>query len=284
MEWMSLTSYPRLTTNSDRQTHMPHFSHAGFRHYFCAEGDSRLPAVLLLHPVGANMALWDKVADRLLAHAYVIRLDLRGHGGTDTPAQPFTVDDLAQDAVALADALEIGTFTVAGISLGAMVALKLASLIPHRVVGLMTCSASPQMTPPPDGWDARIAAAVNGGMAALADGMVARMFSAEFVASRDPYIAKMRTIFEHTDPIGYGHALRVLGDTDLWPVLPHVTCPALVIAGARDPLISKDVAQRLASSLPSGELLTLDCGHFPPLEAPDAVSDAFIGLLRRLPS
>jgi len=263
---------------------MPRFSYAGLLHHFRAEGDRRLPAILLLHPVGADMALWDRVAHRLLAHAYVIRPDLRGHGGTDTPAQPFMVDDLAQDAVALADVLELDTFTVAGVSLGAMVALKLASLMPHRVAGLVTCSTAPRMAPPPDGWDARIAAAVNGGMAPLADGMVARMFSTDFIASKDPYIATMRTVFEYTDPIGYGHGLRVLRDADLWPDLPSITCPVLVVAGARDPLIGKDIAERLASSLPRGELLTLDCGHFPPVEAPDAVSSALLGLVRRTPS
>ena len=237
--------------------------------------------MLLLHPVGADLALWDRVAARLLAHAYVIRLDLRGHGGTDTAPQPFTVDDLAQDAAALADALELGTFTVAGVSLGALVALKLASLMPHRVVGLATCSVAPRMTPPPDGWDARISAAVNGGMVALANGMVARMFSADFVASSDPYVATMRTVFEHTDPVGYGHGLRVLRDTDLWPDLPSIACPALVISGARDPLIGTEIAARLAASLPKSELLTLDCGHFPSLEAPDAVAEALLGLLGR---
>lgn len=281
---MPPTSQARLATNSDCQTHMPRFSRAGLRHHFRAEGDCRLPAILLLHPVGADLALWDRVAVRLLAHAYVIRLDLRGHGGTDTPAQPFTVDELARDAAALADALELGTFTVAGVSLGALAALRLASLMPHRVVGLATCSASPRMTPPPDGWDTRIAAAVNGGMAALADGMVARMFSADVVASKDPYVATMRTVFEHTDPVGYGHGLRVLRDSDLWPDLPNVTCPALAIAGARDPLIGKEIAEQLATSLPKGELLTLDCGHFPPVEAPDAVADALLGLMRRSPS
>ena len=55
--------------------------------------------VLFLHPIGTRAAFWDGVVDRIADGYRCITIDLRGHGESDVPAQPFSLTDLAGDAI-----------------------------------------------------------------------------------------------------------------------------------------------------------------------------------------
>ncbi len=95
-------------------------------------------------------------------------------------------------------------------------------------------------------------------------------------ATGDPLIGTLKAVFEGMSPAGYASAVSILRDADLGPRLSQVVSPTLVIAGLHDPLCPPAKREALAAALPHARFVSLDCGHFPPVEQPTA----FARLLR----
>jgi 3-oxoadipate enol-lactonase len=247
----------------------------GTRLYFRLEGRNDAPRLLLLHPVGADHSLWDAVVPILVRRYQVLRPDLRGHGGSSTPPLvEYDIASMADDILGLCSQLGWARFAACGVSIGGITALQMAAQAPDRVTALVICSAAARMQERPGGWQARAQAVLAQGLAAHAQGMVERMFSAGHRATHDPLIDTLRQVFVRTDPAGYAASLAVLRDADLTARLPDVDVPVLVVTGREDPLIPPVAAQVLIAGLPQASHLELDTGHLPPVEAPQAFVEA----------
>ncbi len=94
-------------------------------------------ARVFLHYGGGNLAMWEAVMPAFERDARCIRLDLRGHGRSDAPASGYRLEDMAGDVVGLLDRLDVGAAHLVGSSLGAEVALAMASRHPDRVLSLV---------------------------------------------------------------------------------------------------------------------------------------------------
>ncbi len=232
--------------------------------------------LLLAHPIGASLRFWDALLPYLAGHGPVLRFDLRGHGDSAVTPGEGSIDQFADDLLRLADAQGMERFDVCGVSLGGMVALAVAARAAGRVNRVVVSSTAPSVAPPPNGWNGRREAALKDGMAPLAGPMVERMFSPAFRTTGDPLIGTLKAVFEGMSPAGYASAVSILRDADLGPRLPQVASPTLVIAGLHDPLCPPAKQEALAAALSLGRFVSLDCGHFPPVEQPAA----FARLLR----
>ena len=259
---------------------MPIESINGLRHYFRLEGSPERPPLVLVHPIGADHSLWDKVVPLLTQQWRILRYDIRGHGGTQSPARDTTVEDLAADLLQLTDHLGWSRFSLCGLSVGGMAAMHVAASAPDRVAGLVLCSTAARMVAPPGGWDQRQQVAREQGMAPLAGPMVERMFSTPFREASDPHLETMRTVFLKTDPMGYASCVAVLRDADLRPALANIRAKALIVHGSADPLVPATAVEELLGGISGGRQLTLDSGHFPPIEAPNAFADEMSAFLR----
>src|SRR5690606_5986254 len=76
---------------------MPHAISHDARIYWRTDGNPELPALVLGNSLGTDFTLWDTVLERLLRHFYVVRYDMRGHGGSDSPAGDYSLDLLTDD-------------------------------------------------------------------------------------------------------------------------------------------------------------------------------------------
>ena len=85
-----------------------------------------LPPLMFLHGTGCDASDWMPVIDGLPRNQRLIALDFRGHGQTTVPTQPFTLTDLADDVLHLADNLRLQELVIVGHSLGGMVAMETA--------------------------------------------------------------------------------------------------------------------------------------------------------------
>jgi pimeloyl-ACP methyl ester carboxylesterase len=85
--------------------------------------------------------MWDPQIEALGQHFHVLRYDSRGHGNSDVPAGPYSVDRLGRDAVELLDALKIGRAHFLGLSLGGMVGQWLGIHAPERIDRLILAMA-----------------------------------------------------------------------------------------------------------------------------------------------
>ena len=131
-----------------------------------ADGDPNGPAVVFANSLGTDLRLWDAVIDRLPKHLRLIRYDTRGHGLSSCPAGPYSIEDLAQDALELLDHLGIGTCVFVGLSIGGMIAQTLAARAPERISALVLSNTAAKMGEA-QMWRDRIAAIEAGGIAAL---------------------------------------------------------------------------------------------------------------------
>ncbi|MDQ3504160.1 MAG: alpha/beta fold hydrolase, partial [Actinomycetota bacterium] len=90
-------------------------------------GEHEAPPVLLLNSLGSTLTMWERQVPALSESFMVVRCDTRGHGESPVPPGPYVIDDLVDDAVALLDNLGIERAHVGGVSLGGMVAMRLAA-------------------------------------------------------------------------------------------------------------------------------------------------------------
>src|SRR5690348_2665245 len=127
---------------------MPIIEAGGLRQYYRLEGSDRRPVVMFSHSLGCDHTLWDMQAAALLPHFRVLRYDTRGHGATGAPAGDYSIELLARDALALADALGIREFAWCGLSLGGMIGQWLGANAPERLTALVLANTSPRLPDP----------------------------------------------------------------------------------------------------------------------------------------
>lgn len=262
---------------------MPTLTHSGLRHYFRLEGTPDRQPLVLVHPIGADHGIWDSVMPTLLEGFQVLRYDIRGHGGTETPPQRVTLEELSSDLLHLTHAMGWERFHACGLSIGGMAALHAATRAPSRVTALAVCSAVARMAEPPGGgWDARAATALREGMAPLAPPMIERMFTPDFRQAHPQTVETVRSTFLHTDPKGYAACLAVLRDADLRPFLAHVETPTLVMSGEQDMALSPAALSELVQGISGARHASFaGSGHFPPLEHPQEFAHTVAEFLRR---
>jgi pimeloyl-ACP methyl ester carboxylesterase len=109
--------------------------------------------------------MWAEQVPALLAAGFrVLRIDMRGHGGSDPVAGDYTMDQLAADVAAIIEALGIGQMHLIGLSIGGMIGQAFAINYGTKLKSLMLCDTSPGSPPDAkDTWAPRIAAVAKAG-------------------------------------------------------------------------------------------------------------------------
>jgi len=256
---------------------MPFIQSDGARLYWRCDGAENLPPLLLGNSIGTDHALWDPVLPSLLRRFRVVRFDMRGHGASEAPPGEYSLERLARDALAVADAAGAARFHYAGISLGGMVGMWLGANAPERIERLVLSNTSPHF--PPEGWANRIAAVKAGGMSAVVDMVMGRFFTPAFVAASAAGYATTRRNFLAVDPAGYAGCCAAIRDMDLRGSLARIGAPTLVIAGKDDQATPPAQGQGIASAIRNARYAELPGAHLPTLEAPAAFAQVVLGFI-----
>ncbi|MFY1633251.1 3-oxoadipate enol-lactonase [Solwaraspora sp. WMMB335] len=236
-------------------------------------GPSDGPVVLLANSLGSTRRMWDPQLPALTrAGLRVLRFDMRGHGGSPVPPGPYAIDDLGADVLALLDRLGLGRVHVAGVSLGGMLGMWLAAYAPARVDRLVLCCTSAKLGPP-SAWAQRATTVRAEGVTAVADSVVARWYTPEFIAREPAAVAAARAMIAATPAEGYAGGCAVIERLDLTAVLRTIHAPTLVIAGADDPATPPEHSAVIAEAVPGARLVVVEqAAHLANLEQPEAVS------------
>ena len=239
-------------------------------------GERGAPPVLLLNSLGSTLAMWERQVPALAERFLVLRCDTRGHGESPVPQGPYVIDDLVDDAVALLDNLDIQSAHVAGLSLGGMVATRLAARNPERVdrLALLCTSAQPG---PPEAWAERAATVRAKGTGAVAETVVTRWLTENRRAAHPQTTQYLQEMVASTPADGYAACCDVIRDVDLRADLTTITAPTLLVAGTDDPSTPPVHLQTIAAGVPGARLLELaDCAHMATIDQPEAVTAALV--------
>jgi 3-oxoadipate enol-lactonase len=239
-------------------------------------GPEGAPVLVLSNSLGTTHELWERQLPTLAGHFRVLTYDHPGHGASELPEQPCTVEAFAHGLLGLLDELGLDRVSVCGVSLGGMVAMALAVEAPERVERLVLACTSAYLGSRQQ-WDERARVVRAEGMEAVADTVVGRWFT-QALAQEDPEtVARFRAMLAATPPEGYARCCEAVGAWDARGWISAITAPVLVVAGAEDPATPVDHAERIASSIPGARLHVLEgAAHLANVERAEAFTGAVL--------
>jgi pimeloyl-ACP methyl ester carboxylesterase len=255
----------------------------GIRIEYERTGPADAPTILLVMGLGMQLVAWPpSMVDGLVGRGFqVIRFDNRDVGLSTHlgPARrvdvraavvrsmlglsvrpPYSLEDMAADAIGLLDALGIGRAHVVGVSMGGMIGQVLAAGWPSRVVSLvsiMSSSGAPRfrfhwtpatralLRPPPDGAD-------EAALIAHLERVWMLIGSPGMQPPREALRTRLRTALRRAyDPAGVARQLlAILASGDRRALLRRITVPTLVLHGERDPLVPIAAGRDTAAQVP----------------------------------
>jgi 3-oxoadipate enol-lactonase len=260
---------------------MPRIQANGIQLHYELTGPADRPVVLLSNSLGTRPEMWDPQMQALTRRYRVLRYDSRGHGRSDAPDGPYTIEMLADDAVGLLDALEIERVHFCGLSMGGMVGQVLGARHGDRLVTLALCSTACRL-PPRELWDERIRLVSASGMAAIADAVVERWFTEAYRREPTVQLERMKRMILETPAHGYAACCAAIRDMDLGNLIPAITVPTLVIVGEDDPATPPQKAEEIQSLIPGAQLEVFpDAAHLLNIEQDVVFEAALTSLLDR---
>jgi 3-oxoadipate enol-lactonase len=254
----------------------------GIIQHCVVEGSSGKPALVFANSLGSDLRIWDGIVAHLIKDFRIIRYDNRGHGLSDVPASPYSLDDFVLDLVGLLDALQIEQASVCGLSVGGLIAQGLALGHPDRVSALVLCDTGMRIGSL-DSWEERIRLVRESGLTQLVDFSMERWFTAAF---RDHHRIEMRgyaNMLLRTPVDGYLGTCYALRGADLTRQTPKINKRTLVLCGDQDLATPPDLGRELARAIPGARFsLVKDAAHLTCIEQPDAMARHLREFLREM--
>jgi 3-oxoadipate enol-lactonase len=230
------------------------------------DGPEHAPVLVFSNSLGTTHRMWDPQVEAFSKHFRLLRYDTRGHGQTGSTPGPYTIEQLALDVLHLLDALNIDRVFFCGLSMGGMIGMLLGSTAAHRLHKIVLCNTAAKIGTP-DGWNARIAAVTQGGMKAVAGGVLDRWLTPGYRAAHPVETAQVLGMLEGTDPAGYAACCGAVRDMDYREHLHRVQVPTLVIAGVHDPATPPADGRFLAEHIRGAKFVELPAAHLSNIEA-----------------
>ena len=245
---------------------MSYATNDGVRLAYEARGEGE--TLLFIQGLGYDRTGFGPLPNLLAEDFRVVVFDNRGVGDSDVPEGPYSVGQLATDAVAVLDAVGADEAYVFGVSLGGFVAQELALAHPDRVRKLILCSTAPGSVPPSipmpqRGVDAFSRFPTMEREAGLRL-MVENSLGDHGVEKRPELVEEIyRYRLERAGPLAGWQAQAYAGATfDAYDRIPAITAPTLVVHASADTVVDARNAELLAERIPGARLHVIpDRGH-----------------------
>jgi 3-oxoadipate enol-lactonase len=240
------------------------------------DGPEGAHVLVLSNSLGTTQELWSRQLHELAERFRVLTYDHPGHGASELPEQPCTVEGLAGGLLALLDELGLERVSLCGVSLGGMVGMALALRAPERVERLVLACTSAYLGPP-EGWTERARIVRTDGMEAIAETVVGRWFTDELTREEPDTVARFRATLAAMPPEGYARCCEAVGGWDARERLSSISAPVLVVAGEDDPATPVEHARLIASRVAGSRLVVLErAAHLANVERANAFTAAVL--------
>jgi 3-oxoadipate enol-lactonase len=242
--------------------------------------------LVLLHPLALSARAWGEFADRLANQFEVIAVDARGHGESGWDGESFTMNDLADDVLAVLDGLSLDRAHLVGMSMGGSAAINFAGRYPGRVAGLVLADTTAWYGPEaPTTWAERAEKALSVPRPKQVPFQVDRWFTEEFRRTQPEKVNRVAAIFLETNSSAHAAASLAMGDMDSRELLANISAPTLVLTGVEDYATPPEMGAEIAAGAPQAEARVLDAlRHLSLIERPTLADELVAPHLARLAS
>lgn len=251
--------------------------------YYDLMGTKDGPVVCFTHSLAADSGMWAEQLPVLIGVGFrALRLDMRGHGGSDAAPGDYTMEQLADDVAAVIAALGIGQVHYVGLSIGGMFGQVFAFRYGDRVKSLMLCDTHPASAQNArELWAPRLAAVKQAkSLLPIADATMGRWLTDRYKEANPGRWKQIRDTVVGTTPQGYCGCAAAIQNFDFRTRLPSITAPALVVCGADDPGAPPEESKQIAALLPNARYEEIaDARHLPNVEHPEAFNRLLLGWL-----
>ena len=256
----------------------------GISIHYMLEGAESAPVITLSHSLATDLTMWDPQMVSLLKSYRVLRYDTRGHGKTEAPQGPYSLELLAEDVLGLLRALGIEKTLFMGISMGGMIGQVLGLKSPDLLKGLVLCDTSSRV---PDEakpiWNERIETVQKKGMESQVEATLERWFTPSYRKDHPEVVEKITAMIRATNAQGYigcGHAIR---DLNLTEKITAIKVPTLIIVGEDDPGTPVAASQVINEKIKGSELVILkSAAHLSNIEQTEAFNKAVLKFLGKI--
>ncbi len=231
------------------------------------------PTLVLIHEMGGTLESWDNICTNLNDRFQTLRHDVRGSGLSEKIVGETDIDEQVNDLYALLAALHIdGPVALAGVAVGAAIAIRFAACYPQRVSHLIGLSPACGVAPHARQATLERAAAIrHEGLRELIPQLLEKTWPAPL--RTDPQAFES---FSHrwlsADPHSFAAIFSMLARMELDDDLPHLPARTLLVAGEYDGLRPPSEIDRLAGLASHIEALHIASGHFMPVQSPQWVT------------
>ncbi|WP_332860818.1 3-oxoadipate enol-lactonase [Janthinobacterium svalbardensis] len=236
--------------------------------HYRTDGDRAQPCLVLSNSLGTDLSMWQAQAAALADDFFVVRYDTRGHGQSASGAEPFGIERLGLDVVALLDHLDVERAAFCGISMGGLTGQWLGIHQPRRLTKLVLANTAARIGGAAP-WQLRAEQVRRDGMAAVAGSAAARWFTPQFIAREPDMVARLVATLRGQDAGGYAACCDMLAQADLHACIGTIAVPTLIIAGEHDPVTTVDDGRWLQQQIAGACLASLPASHISNVEAAD---------------
>lgn len=236
--------------------------------------------LVLIHGLGGSLHDWDVCAADLSRYHRLLRWDVRGFGESDKPPGPYSPQLFARDLAGLLSTCGLTRAHVAGISMGGVIAQRLALDFPEFVRSLTLISTSSEVGEAAQkAWEKTAAVIEQRGFPTGTD-FAARIFAPSFVKAHPEAVQAMAARTAANDPHAYAAAARAIGNYNWTAELNRIQVPTLILQGLDDVLTPPGGSVRMSRGIPRSRLLLIpDCGHNLPVEKPELFTQTLLAFL-----
>jgi 3-oxoadipate enol-lactonase len=236
-------------------------------------GPETAPVVCMTHSLASDGGMWTEQVPPLLAAGFrVLRIDMRGHGGSGPVAGDYTMSALAADVGTVLEALAIARVHFIGLSIGGMLGQAFALEHGGKLASAMWCDTMPS-TPAgaPEVWRQRVDTVRRANsLSPLADPTIERWLTDAVRQGRPGRWRQIRDTIIGTSPGGYLGCVAAIRDFDFVARLSGLRLPVLVVCGSDDAGTPPEGNRQIAAVVPGARYEEIaDARHFPNVEHPD---------------
>jgi len=239
------------------------------------DGPAEAPVVMALHAIATHRVLWTAQAAVWSSNMRVLRVDLPGHGASEAPAAPMSLDEYADAVVGVLDEAQVTKASFVGLSFGGMISQAVALRYPDRVRSLVLAHTSARTDAAVrEIWERRLEQVNRHGLVAQVEPTLDRWFTRSFATASPMTLGWVGDQIRATSPQGFISAVRAIQSLDNLQQLHKVRMPTLVLAGDEDVAVPPAAAAVMSQQIPGSELVILSkAAHLGNVERPTVFSE-----------